>query len=76
MIQRELFHPDLRERDSTYLALRSGWFSFFFPPHERIYWFGNLIRPDGDKGAGMYATDAQAATWPNKVANGSVIGPG
>ncbi len=73
MLNRNLYHPDLRSLTDAQLELRSGWWALFFPDSWRVCWYGDLIRPDG--GNGMYATPVQAAAWPDRVAESSVIGP-
>ena len=75
MVQRELFHPDLRQLDEGYLAHRSAWYSFFFPQDQRILWYGDCKRSDGDRGYGMYMTVAQYALWPDKHVSDIVAGP-
>lgn len=71
-----LRHPDLVLVPESMMGIRSaGWAATIMgiPDEDQVMWHGNLIRADG--GLGMYATPKQAAEWPNKAVEDSVLGP-
>jgi len=75
-----LRHPDLRFVPLRRMSLRAGGdpmgpsHVYEIPVEDRILWFGDLMRVDG--GNGMFATQAQADAWPNKLRTDIGIGPG
>lgn len=72
---RALLHPELRGKSNSYLVLRSMFpFCYFFPMEQRIAWYGDAVRPDGN-GTGMYMTWPQYVAWDKSDSGDIHVGP-
>ena len=74
-----LRHPDLLYVSTGQMSLRAAGgitasTMYGIAQEDLISWWGGLIRADGQQG--MYATQAQADAWDDRVSDGTSIGPG